>query len=63
MHTFVKQEQSVMIKTDNWIKRQRICFETVISKNGKCCSLSTSQKYMPLWGLQGGWIKLLTCKK
>jgi hypothetical protein len=27
MHTFVKQEQTVMIKTDNWMKRQIICFE------------------------------------
>jgi len=27
MHTFVKQEQTVMIKTGNWMKRQIICFE------------------------------------
>jgi 7-keto-8-aminopelargonate synthetase-like enzyme len=46
MNTFVKQEQTVMIKTGNWMKRQVICFETVISKNGDCCSLSESQKYM-----------------
>jgi len=63
MHTFVKQEQTVINKTDNWMKRQKFCFETVISKTGKCCLLSTSQKYMPLWGLHSGWNKLLTCKK
>jgi hypothetical protein len=27
MNTFVKQEQTVMIKTGNWMKRQIICFE------------------------------------
>ena len=32
MHTFVKQEQTVMIKTGNWMKRQIICFEK--RKNG-----------------------------
>ena len=63
MITFVKQEQTVMIKTDNWMKRQIICFETVISKIGNGCSLSTSQKYMPMWGILSGWNKLLTCKK
>jgi len=27
MHTFVKQEQIVINKTDNWMKRQISCFE------------------------------------
>jgi len=30
MHTFVKQEQTVMNKADNWMKGQICCFETVI---------------------------------
>jgi len=33
MHTFVKQEQTVKIKTGNWMKRQIICFEKI--KMGK----------------------------
>jgi len=51
MHTFVKQEQTVMNKTDKWMRRQFSCFETVILKNGDCCLLSTSRKYMQLLGL------------
>jgi len=27
MNTFVKQGQTVMIKTDNWMKLQIFCFE------------------------------------
>ena len=32
MNTFVKQEQTVINKTDNWMKRQISCFEKI--KNG-----------------------------
>jgi len=39
MHTFVKQEQTVMNITDNWMKGQISCFESVISKDGNSCLL------------------------
>ena len=63
MITFVKQEQTVINKTDNLMKRQIFCFEIVISKISNCCFLRKSQKYMVRYGLHSGCNNLLTCKK
>jgi len=63
MNTFVKQEQTVINKTDNLMKRQIFCFETVISKIGNCCSVCTNQKHIVWWGFHSRWNELQTWKK